>query len=1325
MNIVSTSNRWLNRLYKTVAILVVLLAVVISAFRLFLPYVHHYKLPLQNYLNERSQANITIGSLGMTWQSSGPTLVVGNVNVLETDNASVFIAQLEFQLDFWRTLTQQRLITKKLLLSGVQADISERLWLTDEQKISEDEALAAATKDNESEGISMITDVFLHRINRFSIRDSQITIKNKNISRTVQLNQLHWLNTDNRHQAQGSVILNGLSSNNLTLKIDLQGEQGSDLNGEIYLQANHIDITPWLDDILVLDDDKTKTDINFSAWLHVESSEINRSQVDFSQSKMHWFFEQDKQELTLEQGQLLLVKGNKPHSFNLYSTPLSLTLNDESSQNFTTMLAKQGEDFSFHLSAIDLKMLAQLTPLLVAKQATRDLLADMNLTGKVADLYVRHIDNSMQAVADFSAFHNDFTHDIPGLDNVAGDLSYVDNYLAVNFNAKAGQLDFDKAFVQAFPYESLSGGLNVAFDERGWALTVDELAFISKEVNLSAQVKVEVPLDGEVNLALLANISNGNAGLVGRYLPLTVMSDDLVTYLNDAVVSGRVEDAQVLINGPIARFPFTDGSGIFVVDAELSEAEFKFVEDWPAIKEFDANLNFTNNSMMITGRDGSLTGLDVTGVEAGIADLALGQILTVDADIKPTLASYIGDLMDQSPLKDSVGSVLEQLQVAGQVTGKFHLNLPLNNSDQALASGEIIFTDNEVSLQTPTMNFSGVKGQLNFANEKIDTQNLELFWHGLPIALDIKGQNKTDYYDTDIKLTAIWQEDSWLNHVPEQLRPYTKGSLAWQGNLSLHQHHQGGFSYNGNFSSDLKNTQLLLPSPYEKSLQQENNLTVELTGEMSQSKLVLNYGENMFFSGVLDHQKTAFTRANLMLGQGSMALPEDGFHITTQLGETDIDKWQPLISDILDSISAPSTKTGNANDAHLANNVPLLAKPKRIRGSITKLNILGQALNNVSFNLLDKSQWWLLQLNAQETRSQIKIYPDWLSQGLDINAEFLKLPVDDIEQSAKKIVKEHAVNKAENDIIFANIPPLKFHCDSCAIGDLSLGVVDLEVSRPAADKIEFKDFKANRDKSSLSLSGQWLHNDKESITSLSGELSVADIETEMQALSFDSIIKDSGAKVDFSFNWAGGLHDFAIAHASGDIKAKLDDGYLADVSDKGARLFSVLSLQSLVRKLTLDFRDIFSDGMFYSSITGDYQLQQGIFTTENTEMKGTAGNLFMTGHTDLISGELAYDMSYKPNLTSSLPVLAWIVTLNPVTFLAGVAINEVIQSQVVSEFKFALTGTVDDPSLTEVNRKSKNISVDTKQPKKLNNLPNDKVPSAKTMVNNNDKVTDD
>jgi uncharacterized protein YhdP len=205
-------------------------------------------------------------------------------------------------------------------------------------------------------------------------------------------------------------------------------------------------------------------------------------------------------------------------------------------------------------------------------------------------------------------------------------------------------------------------------------------------------------------------------------------------------------------------------------------------------------------------------------------------------------------------------------------------------------------------------------------------------------------------------------------------------------------------------------------------------------------------------------------------------------------------------------------------------------------------------------------------------------------------------------------------------------------------------------------------------------------------------MSLNSIEYELKQLGFDSIIRDSGGKVDFNINWQGGPHHFNLAQLNGQYHASLDDGYFAKVSDK-ARVFSILSLESLVRKLTLDFRDIFSEGMFYTNIQGDYKINQGMLTTENTKMNGTAGNLLMQGSTNLITDELNYQLSYKPNLSASLPVLAWIATSNPVTFLASVAIDQVIKSKVVSEITFELTGTIDSPKFEEVNRKNKEVSV--------------------------------
>jgi uncharacterized protein YhdP len=116
------------------------------------------------------------------------------------------------------------------------------------------------------------------------------------------------LNTEQRHQAQGSVVFNGVSSNNLQVNIDVLGDSLTSLTGDVFLQANHIDITPWLGNRLVANNNETATDINFSAWLSLENSYAERLQVNFAQSSLNWLLAEKPQQLTLQAGQLLLMK---------------------------------------------------------------------------------------------------------------------------------------------------------------------------------------------------------------------------------------------------------------------------------------------------------------------------------------------------------------------------------------------------------------------------------------------------------------------------------------------------------------------------------------------------------------------------------------------------------------------------------------------------------------------------------------------------------------------------------------------------------------------------------------------------------------------------------------------------------------------------------------------------------------------------------------------------------------------------------------------------------------------------------------------------------
>lgn len=1308
MSIASVSNRWLNRLYKILAIMLVLLAVLISAFRLFLPYVEHYRQDFQDYINNNNQTNIVIGGLGMSWQRSGPTLIANRVTLVDAKNAYVYISHIEIQVDFWATLTTQRLISSNLLLDGAVVTLEQGAWHTQENLDVKDENTSASS-NNQLGGFQQIADIFLNRITRFSLVNSQVSIENNSLERNFRINNLNWLNSGERHQAQGNIIVDELSSNNLSLKIDIKGESVDELKGLMYIEANHLDITPWLDSVLAIDNDKTKADIGFSAWLKVKKGSVERLQIALHDNLISWQensqvstqTSKDQHSLSLSAGQLLIVKGKSPSSFKLYSTPLLLQFNQQGKQEHIVQMNITAQGFSVYLSKLDLALISQVSPLFRGSKNTRELLSTLDISGQANEIYFNKTAEDIQALASFTDISTEYSQGVPGIDNLSGTLSFAQQNLHISLAAKKGALDFNQHFIAPIPYQSLEATIDLSLADNGWQLLVNDIALSSDELNLNADLAFDSPKDEQTSMSLLASITNGDASKAGHYYPLTTMSNDLVDYLNGALIDGKIKQAQVLLNGPLVNFPFTDRSGIFVVDAELEEATFKFSHDWPAIEDFSANLNFTNNSMLVTGRAGSLNGLDVSGVQAAIDDLGNESILTVDTLIEPSSATNVASLMNQSPLKNSVGSVLQQLQVSGDINGEFHLNLPLNATEKALATGLINFADNKVALQTPRMNFEQVNGQLSFKNEQISTNNLSLTWQGLPLKLDVTGHDKADYYDTNIALKADWQKDVWLQHVSPDLKKYLDGQLQFQGDLSLFQHHNGGFSYQFIIDSNLEQVELKLPKPYNKLAQSKVPLKIEVNGQLEQSTFNASYGEQLSFFGVLAHDTSHFSRVHVVLGNEKMLLPMDGFHITTNLAQADVSVWQPFISDIISAVSGVPESQHDKEAQYPIDEIDpppaLFSKPERIRGTIAKLDLLGQSLHHVSFNLLDKTNWWLLQLNAKETRSQIKFYPDWLEQGVDINADFIQLTSQQQKKSQEQAPNEIITSLLTDEQVFASMPKVNFHCDRCQIDNLNLGKVNFSLLRTDENTIKIERFKAKREQAELNFSGEWQKSGTVSTTQINGFLSLKNIEYELEQLDYGSIIRDSGGKLDFDLNWQGGPHDFDFKHLNGELTANIDDGYLAEYSDK-ARIFSVLSLQSIVRKLTLDFRDIFSDGIFYNDIKGDYHIKEGVLYTDNTRMNGSAGDLYIKGNTSFVNSTLDYKMSYKPNLTSSLPVLAWIATLNPVVFLAGVAIDQVITSQVVSEFNFELTGSVSDPNFKEVNRKSRDVSVGRSKP---------------------------
>ena len=1320
-------NRWLNRVYKSIAILLVLLAVLISALRLFLPYAHHYKEHIQNIINDANDSHIVIGNLSMNWEKLGPLLIVEKVSLLETQSTDVSIDSIHVHLDFWQSLAKGRIITQNVTLDGVHVLIKD--------------IYSSTVKNNDKKDplIDRIADIFLDRINRFSLLNSQVVFKTNKTEKLLLINQLDWLNNGDNHKAKGYVIVDGLTSNNIKVMLDLHGDEIDELDGQVYLQANQLNITPWLDTVFAIDNKDTHSAINFDGWLTVQNGFPTELQVSLGNNEISWTHNNINQFFSVNQGDLLAkvtkedsTKGIK--SFSIFSNPLTFITNKNTWEPTSFQFSKESSILNGYVSQLSMKGLTDIVPLFLNNQKAIELLEQINPEGIIKDVFLQKAPNKQLAFARIKGVTTSPYVGIPGISNVGGDIAFSDGSLQLMLTATEGALDFAEHFIKPIPYNVLSTDLRLDFDKDSWVLSSDNIALFSDELTLAASINVGKTKNDDTKMSLLASIENGKAEFINHYFPHLLMGENLVSYLNSAIMSGRVDQAQILFNGPLNKFPFNNNEGVFTVDAELSKAEFKFEQNWPAIKNFNANLNFTNNSMLITGRSGSLEGLDVKGVTVRIDDLSNEQVLVVDAHFNKAQPKSISRLMNKSPLRNTVGNTLNRIVITEPVSGEFSLNLPLKNIKESIAKGTIEFENNKVSLQAPNMIFTQVNGLLTYNNDKIVADDLTLMWRDMPLNFVVNASDQRLFYDTNIAIEAPWKDNSWLKELPENLQNYAAGDLAWKGLLSLNMYHDGGFTYDLDISSTLKNTLLNLPSPFEKSADELVAVNAHITGQAANTTINASAGEQLKFYGVLNHEKASFSKAHLILGSEEMLLPTKGFHISTKLEQVNAAQWQPFIFDIIESINTVNNEVPLAGPLELAQNVvkpnsTLFETPERIRGEIGSLYYGDYALTNTLFNLESIDKTWLLDLNSKEVRSQLKLHNDLQIKGIEVDADFIHIvksvssdpdshepndqklsdkepdhsDINDINKNRKQealTASEQVEVNAFNQKLYTQLPPISVNCGSCKIDNIDLGNVSFSIDRNAERHIALNQFKAVREDLDLQLDGLWIQNENEYITKVEGMLDLGELEQETAKLGYEPTIKDSGLKSDFTFNWQASPHEFSVANLNGNFNAKLDDGYLAEVPDQ-ARVFSVLSLQSLVRKLSFDFRDIFSDGMFYSSINGDFQLENGIMYTDNMFMKGAAGDLEVKGNTDLGKETLDIRMSYKPNVTSSLPALAWIATLNPVAFLAGIALEEVITSKVYYEMNFELTGTISTPIFKDVNRKTRNISVGKTTPPKV------------------------
>jgi uncharacterized protein YhdP len=203
------------------------------------------------------------------------------------------------------------------------------------------------------------------------------------------------------------------------------------------------------------------------------------------------------------------------------------------------------------------------------------------------------------------------------------------------------------------------------------------------------------------------------------------------------------------------------------------------------------------------------------------------------------------------------------------------------------------------------------------------------------------------------------------------------------------------------------------------------------------------------------------------------------------------------------------------------------------------------------------------------------------------------------------------------------------------------------------------------------------------------KLDIADAGELLTRFGMKNVVRKGQGKVEGQVTWMGSPITLDYPSMGGSFNINVENGQFLKADPGIAKLLGVLSLQSLPRRLLLDFRDVFSEGFAFDFLRGDVAIAQGIARTNNLQMKGVNAAALMEGEADLAKETQNIKVVVVPELNAgSASLLASYI--NPVwgigSFLAQLILRRPLLDAVTKEF--VVDGTWVDPRVTEVPHRS-------------------------------------
>jgi len=1216
-----------------------------------------FKDQLTQEISRQFDKTVEIDRIEAQWRITNPSLTLHNLSIYNTNLEKSFDLK-KIRIDIsWLSLLKFKPILDEIILYEPNLDI---------ERFSNNKYVIG--------GISIQTSKNSSASN-WLLNQNKIIIVNGKIKWRDHKRDAPILLIDNiSARYESSTIFSNIGRNNINITGQLSNlnnqiisaygyfdsasvETIKNSNGQLSLSVSEVDINtfrPWVDYpaeiISAIGDVNIRADFidghitQIDSQLDVKNfitkiNNLNEEPLTLKNFKgqISYAIQKNITTLTISKFDVLTDNG-----INIEQGEFALSINN---------LEKKINQINIKLNRINLKSAHELIRHFPYTKAFQSMVQEVSPSGQLKDLKLRwkRSNNQFPDLALQSQLLNVSVNpyqNFPGIRNLTGAVDIKKTSGEIKSVSKDLTIIKKDIFRKPITFSQFSGLIkwkNNLFNFKNIVIQNNDINTI-----VNGQYKYRDRQDSIIDLVI--KIPLADLPSLKKYYPLQI-GEKTLRWLDTSLLRGQAQNTAIKLKGKIKDFPFVNTKnepdlkkGIFTAESTITDSFIEYGKGWPELNNFDFKINVSNNNIKFQSIEGDLLGNKVVRMIGNISPFNVEEpMLNVDLSLDSPIPKII-NAINKSPIKQVMKGLLDEMNGEGPGKLAVKLKIPLKDENNITFKGSYKFENSYLinnDLGMPKIN--NIVGYVEFDENDLLINDVKGSLSGSPITIGLSNTGNTTHVDIIGIINKEFIQSTLGSHWASKF----SGKASWIGKIKMKDK-----ATSIKIESDLKGLGLSLPPPFDKK---ESDLTTLLLTTESinsdQEIISLKIGASAFATLIKENNYEGvfgIKKGVININNAQINIPDEGVLLAAQLNKVNLEAFAPLLSGF--------------------NSKPFITDAII---NIQELDMYGYKILNSNIKYLPKDKNSSIQILSDNVIGNIL----WNKADNILKAGFEKL----------HLKKNNILIDNKNKFVFSNPPKINIKAKSLMVNEDNYGELSLTAFKE--DKAwNIQNFKITNTDHIINGTGLWIDEGLNPTTSINFTWNIANIQKTFDQLSYSELIKGGQANVIGMLSWPNTPFDFDKSSLQGNFSMTASDGVVLEAKPGVARLFGLLTLQNLPRRLSLDFSDIFSKGFIFDRINAGVIVNNGVLKSNRFSMEGPAAEVSIRGETNIIEETQNIHVVVEPRISDSLSLLS--LAGGPLAGAAAFIAQKILKdplNKILSD-QYQIIGTWDEPEEIDTSR---------------------------------------